>query len=266
MRGERGAALLIALGGLALISALAAAALALTTGPAARAGAAVDRAQASRAAEAAIHRFAAAIARPEERRRAPLDGTVIETTLLDVPLSISAQDLGGLIDLNAAPEPILARLLRATGADGATAARIAGIWEATRARAGARRAFLDPEDALEPLAPEDRAAARPALAHATTRSGRATVALATATAPALAAAADVTLDAARAHVAARAARRGGARLPPAGFNDGALHLDTGRAVRITAIARTARGGRATVTAIVEITPSPAEPLRFLAWR
>ncbi|MEL6794924.1 MAG: hypothetical protein AAFP78_15805, partial [Pseudomonadota bacterium] len=107
---ERGAALLIALGGLALVSALAAAALTLATGPATRAEAALERAAAARAAEATIHRLAAAMARRDLRAAAPLDGTVISTAFFGADVDISGQDVGGLVDLNAADRATLERL------------------------------------------------------------------------------------------------------------------------------------------------------------
>ena len=131
-RSEKGAAFLIALGGLALISALAAAALTLTTAPAARATAAIERAKAERAAEAAIHRLAVAFTRPEERARAPRDGAVVATSFEGAALTISAQDALGLIDINLASAEVLTRLLISTGTTPGDAKAIADGWRAAR--------------------------------------------------------------------------------------------------------------------------------------
>ena len=115
MRREKGAAMLIALGGLALVAALAAAALSLTTGPSARANAAVERAIALRAAEATVHRLAAAMARRDLRGSAPLDGSVVSTEFFGASIDFAAQDVDGLIDLNFADEGVLARLFALSG-------------------------------------------------------------------------------------------------------------------------------------------------------
>ena len=109
-RRERGAAMLIALGGLALVAALSAAALSLAVGPSTRASVAVARAEAMRAAEATAHRLAAAMAQRDLRAAAPLDGTVISTEFYGADVDISGQDVAGLIDLNVADKATIRRL------------------------------------------------------------------------------------------------------------------------------------------------------------
>jgi type II secretory pathway component PulK len=267
-RGERGAALLAALGALTLVGALAAAALPLATGPARRAGAALAQAEAARVAEAAIHRVVAALADPDERRRLPRDGAVIETAFLGARLRLSAQAAGGLVDLDAAPVAMLEGLLAATGAGPDAAARIAAALEAARAAAradGRRRAFAAPEAALAAVPPDDRPALAAALPFATVWSGRATVDRRTAPAPALAAATGAPLAAAQAHVAARALL--GARAPPPPGDPGWLADDDGAGpVRVIATVETAAGGRAEATAVIDATPGPPPRWRLLAWR
>lgn len=262
--GERGAALLIALGGLALISALAAAALSLTSGPMTRAAAAVAEAQATRAAEAAIHRLAAAMAREDLRRAVPLDGAPVSTSFMGAKVDFAGQDAAGLIDLNQAPEAVLARLAEATGA-GDASMEIASIWAEARRRANGRRPFAALEDALGVLPPRLRPLARPALDHATVWSGLASVDPRVATAPALAAAADLPLDLAQGYVAARTVEGRRAALPDAA-DLAALIVSDGAAARLEVRATTPRGGRAAIRATVRATGSPAAPIVFLDWR
>ncbi len=274
--GERGAALLIALGALALVSALAAAALSLASGPAVRATAAEERAKAVRVAEAAVHRLAAAMAQRELRAAAPLDGTVISTTFLGAEVSFSGQDAGGLIDLNAADEATLARLFAAAGpaADESEDGRIADAAESeeiARALAEARRSgtgrggFVTPEAALAALPPALRATALPALAHATVWSGRAQVDPWTATAPAFAAAAGVPLPEARRFVAARLLEGRRAALPAGADFDG-LAISDAAVARLTVRVETPGGGRAEVTAVLRAETSARAPITILAWR
>lgn len=260
---DRGAALLAAIGALALFTALAAAALPLATQPAARAASAAARAEAEALAEAAIHRLAAALTDPAEARALPRDGGVVETTLLDGRLTLSAQDVAGLVDLNAAPGPVLRRLLRVSGAEPAVARRAADALVV--ARAGARRAFAAPAAALQALQGAERAALADALPYATVWSGAPTVDLWSAPAPALAAAGDAPLAQAQAYVARRAAM--GRRVPPPKMDR--AHLASGglgRRLRLTATAEGPMGGRARVTAVVEAAPGPPARWRFLAWR
>ncbi|MEL7462563.1 MAG: hypothetical protein AAFN79_00750 [Pseudomonadota bacterium] len=265
---ERGAALLIALGGLALVSALAAAALSLATGPATRAEAALERAAAMRAAEATVHRLAAAMAARDLRAAAPLDGTVISTEFFGADVGIAGQDVGGLIDLNVADRPALARLfaLFAPGAAENSAEDFADALIEARAADGAGRGgFAGREEALAALPEDLRAAALTAFDHATVHSGRAQVDPSTATAPALAAAANVPLDAAQRYVADRLLNGRRAALPE-GADLSALAVSDLSTARITVRAATPGGGRAAVTAVIRATSSPRAPVRFLAWR
>lgn len=248
--------MLIALGGLALIAALSAALLSLTTAPATRAAAAVERAKAERIAEAALHRLAAAMANERERRLAPLDGAVLETKFMGAAIVVSGQDAAGLIDLNAAPEPVLMRLLAALGIP--EPAATAALW------AGARP-FGSPEAALAALPEDRRAGAAPALPHLTVWSERPTVDPWRATAPALAAAANTTLEEARAFVAARALEGRAAALPP-GADLAALAVSEASTARVAVRATTPAGGRASLTAVIRVSDSPREPVRFLSWR
>lgn len=265
-RGERGAAFLVALGALALVAALAAAALSLAAGPATRAAAAVAEAEARRAAEAAVHRLLAATATETLRRALPLGGEVVSTAFdegfAEARLDLAAQDAGGLIDLNHADEAALARLLTHAGA--AEAAEIAAFWARGREAAGGRGGFATPEAALTVLPEALRAAARPALAHATVWSGRAAVDPETATAPALAAAADLTLGAAQAHVARRALEGRGA--PPPEAPAGAYAASEARTIRFSVRTETAAGGRAAVEVTARFGGSPRRPVEILAWR
>ena len=263
-RAERGAAFLIALGGLALISALAAAALTLTTAPASRAAAAVERAKAERAAEAAIHRLAVAFTRPEERAQAPRDGAVVATSFEGVMLTLSAQDALGLIDINLASSEVLTRLLTVTGAPAEEAETIAEAWVDARGRIG-RRGFTSLEEALAATPPDLIAAARAALAHATVWSGEPGVDPTAATAPALAAAADLPLDVAQSYVAARAFEGPLTPLPPEA-DLSSLRRSEGRVARLSVRVETDRGGRAALTVVIERTGSPRAPIRFLSWR
>lgn len=263
-RSEKGAAFLIALGGLALISALAAAALTLTTAPAARATAAVERAKAERAAEAAIHRLAVAFTRPEERARAPCDGAVVATSFEGAALTISAQDALGLIDINLASVEVLTRLLISTGAAPGDAKTIADGWLAGRQDRG-RRGYTALEDVIAATPAGLTAAAQAALAHATVWSGEPGVDPTVATAPALAAAADLSLETAQTYVATRAFE--GPLTPlPAEADLSLLRRSEGRVARLSVRVETEAGGRAAVTVVMERTGSPRVPVRFLSWR
>ena len=263
-RSERGAALLIALGGLALISALAASALALTSAPAARATAAIERTKAERAAEAAVHRIAVAFTRPAERARAPRDGSVIATSFQGAALTVSAQDALGLIDINLASEDVLFRLLTATGASPDAAASISNAWIDGRQSNG-RRGFTTLENAADAAPSELVETAWFALAHATVWSGEPGVDPATATAPALAAAANLPLDVAQAYVATRAFE--GPLTPlPTEADLSTLRRSQGRVARLSVRIETEGGGRAALVVVMERTGSPRVPIRFLSWR
>ncbi len=263
-RSEKGAAFLIALGGLALISSLAAAALTLTTAPAARATAAIERAKAERAAEAAIHRLAVAFTRPEERARAPRDGAVVATSFEGASLTISAQDALGLIDINLASIEVLTRLLISTGATPSNAKTIADGWLAGRQDLG-RRGYTTLEDVIAATPADLTAAARAALAHATVWSGEPGVDPTVATAPALAAAADMPLKTAQAYVATRAFE--GPLTPlPLEADLSLLRRSEGRVARLSVRVETKAGGRAAVTVVMERTGSPRLPIQFLSWR
>lgn len=262
MRSERGAALLIALGGLALIAALAAAALSVAIAPATRAASAVAQAQATRAAEGALHRLAAAMTDEELRIAAPLDGTVISTTFLDAEIDFAAQDVGGLVDLNAASEDMLARLAAATGVE--RSSEIAALWIAARQPLG-RAGFATLEEALAQLPDDHVDDGALVLRHATVWSGRAAVDPWTATAPAFAAAAQVSLQAAQAFVARRALE--GRRAPlPDGANIAGLAVSDATIARVTVRSRTKNGGRAAITAVLRANRSQAAPVTILSWR
>lgn len=263
-RSEKGAAFLIALGGLALISALAASALTLTTAPAARATAAIERAKAERAAEAAVHRLAVAFTRPDERARAPRDGAVVATSFEDAALTISAQDALGLIDINLASAEVLTRLLIATGAAPDEAKTIADGWLADRQSKG-RRGYTALEDVIAATPADLVAPAQAALAHATVWSGEPGVDPTVATAPALAAAADLPLGIAQGYVATRAFE--GPLTPlPTEADLSLLRRSEGRVARLAVRVETAAGGRAAITVVIERTGSPRVPIRFLSWR
>ncbi|MEM7544351.1 MAG: hypothetical protein AAF367_02350 [Pseudomonadota bacterium] len=262
-RAERGAALLIVLGGLALISALAAMALSASTAPATRAAVAIAQAQANRVAEAAAHRLIAALGRDDLRRVTPLDGTVISTQFFGADIDISGQDMGGLIDINHASEPVLERLLALTGAD--EAAGIAAQWTARRDRSAGRRAFTVPEDALAMLTDDQQRAARAALPHLTTWSGRDLIDPYVATAPALAAISGISLEGAQAFVAERTLTGRQVALPDAA-DDSALAISDAREVRLSIRATTPEGGRASLQVTVRIGRSARAPITILAWR
>ena len=263
-RVERGAALLIALGGLALIGALAAAALTLTTGPATRAAAAVERATAERAAEAAIHRLALAFTLPAERNRAPRDGTVIETNFEGAALVISAQDALGLINVNLSDAPTLSRLLVHSGADPADADELAETWVTTREGLG-RNGFATLSAAAALARPELQDVVETTLDHATIWSGAPGVDPTVATAPALAAAANVPLDVAQAFVARRTLDGPRTPLPPE-VNARTLRRSDGRVARVSVRVETPGGGRASLSVVMERTTSPRRPIIFHAWR
>lgn len=265
MRRERGAAFLIALGALALIAALAAAALSLTAGPATRAAAAVEQARATRIAEAMIHRIASGLALEEVRALAPLDGTVVSTEFLGAKADFALQDAAGLVDLNAAPQPLLTRLLTLTGAPAREAEEIARLWARARAERGGRSAFASVEDALTALPDRLRPAARGAEAHLGTWSALGAVDPWAATAPAFAAAADLPLETAQGFVARRALEGRAAPLPPGADLDGFAASD-GLAIRIAARTETEGGGRAALTAVIRVSASPQRPVEFLSWR
>jgi general secretion pathway protein K len=261
---ERGAALLAALGGLALIGALAASALPLATGPLRRAEAAVAQAEARAAAEGALHRLAAALADASGPGPLRLDGSVVETRFLDAEVIFAAQEIGGLIDLDAAPQAVLERLLAAAGAPPAQAARVAAALAEARRGARGRRAFAAEEAAFAAIAAEDAPTLAAALDYATVWSERPTVDPWTAPAPALAAAAGATLAEAQAFVAARLLAGRAATLPE-GWDRAALAEGDGRVVRLRVTAA-AGEGRATVEAVVALTPAPAPRARILRWR
>lgn len=261
---EKGAAFLITLGGLALISALAATALTLTTAPAARATAAVERAKAERAGEAAIHRLAVAFTRPDERARAPRDGAVIATNFEGAALTISAQDALGLIDINLASEDVLTRLLILTGATPNDARTIANGWILGLQGKG-RRGYTALEDVVAATPTDLKTTAQAALAHATVWSGEPGVDPSVATAPALAAAADLSLETAQAYVATRAFE---GPLTPLPFEAdlSLLRQSEGRVARLSVRVETKAGGRAAFIVVMERTGSPRVPVRFLSWR
>src|SRR5690606_22005246 len=110
----------------------------------------------------------------------------------------------GLVDLNAAPAATLTRLLTLTGASAADADAIVRAWIGARNARKGRAGFPTPEAAVAALPPGLRPAAEAAIGHATTWSWRAAVDPWVATAPALAASADLTLAAAQDFVARRA--------------------------------------------------------------
>lgn len=260
---ERGAALLIALGGLALVSALAAAALSLATAPASRTVAAIERAEAQRAAEATIHRLAAAMADRALLATAPLDGSVISTDFFGADVDISGQDAAGLIDLNEAPRDVIERLFAIF--DEASARAAANSLVSSRNATGGRGGFPTLDAAAAALPPDIRAAAEPALAHATVHSGRAQIDPSTASAPALAAAANIPLDEAQTYVAARLLEGRRAALPT-GADLSALAVSDFTTARVTVRAETPGGGRAEVIVVLRATSSPRAPVKILSWR
>ncbi len=260
---ERGAAMLIALGGLALIAALAVAALSASTGPATRAAAAVAQAEAQRTAEAAVHRLIAAGADADLRRALPADGRVVSTTFYDATLDISGQDAAGLVDLNIATDVVLARLLALTGA--ANADQIAQRWIDARGDDPGRGGFRTVADAINALPADLRAEANAAAPHLTVWSRRTSVDPYLATAPALAAAADIPLAVAQAFVASRTLD--GRRVPvPEGADLTALALSDGTVIGLRVRATTASGGRAALTVVVRFTTSPRAPVTILSWQ
>lgn len=263
---ERGAALLLVLGGLAMISTLAAMALSSSTGPAVRANAAISQAQAERSTEAALHRLIAAVARDELRLAAPLDGTVISTDFFDAKIDFAGQDIGGLIDVNQADEATLARLLAQSGA--ANSAAIARKWIDDRTAdtsSTARRTYRDPEDAIAALPIALRDEGRLVLPHLTVRSGQPTIDPYLATAPALAAAANIDLATAQGFVAARALD--GRQTPlPEGADTSAFGFSESRILRIAVRATHGDGGRASLSAVVRVGRSSRVPITILSWR
>lgn len=262
-RSEHGAALLIALGGLALIAALSVAALSASTGPATRANTAIAQAEATRAAEASIHRLIAAGADANLRRALPADGRVISTKFYGADLDISGQDASGLIDLNAAPEAVLARLLLLTEAEDGE--DIAAIWVEARRGDGKRAGFAHIGDAFKALPSALRAQALPARDHLTIWSSGATVDPFLATAPALAAAADISLAAAQGFVAERTLEGRSAQLPE-GADPAALSVSDGTTVTLKVRATTPTGGRAALAVTVRFTTSPRAPVTILSWQ
>jgi type II secretory pathway component PulK len=261
----RGAALLIALAAATGVATLAAGALPLAGGQSRAAHAALAQAQAARLAEAAVHRAVAALADPRERRALPRDGAVVQADFMGARLTLSAQDVAGLVDLNAADEATLARLMRVAGADPDAARRAAAALAAARSATPDRPAFAAPEAALAALDPSDAALLRAAADWTTVWSGAATVNLWTAPAPALAAAGDASLQEAQTWLLRRAAlgRRAGA--PP--FDARRLSAETdGARTRLTARIETPEGGRAQAQAVVEVSAARPERWRILAWR
>jgi hypothetical protein len=255
--------MLLALGGLALIAALAVAALSASTGPATRAAAILAQAEATRAAEAAVHRLIAAGADPEMRRALPADGRVISTNFYGAELDLSGQDAGGLIDVNTADETVLTRLLSLTGVT--NAASIVELWREPRNRASQQGAFGQIGDALFLLSEEQQAQARPALDHLTVWSGRSTVDPFVATAPALAAAANIPLETAQAYVAARTLDGRSAPLPE-GIDMTNLAVSEGTVIGLKVRATTESGGRAALSVVVRFTRSPRAPVTILSWQ
>ena len=108
-------------------------------------------------------------------------------------------------------------------------------------------------------------AAQNALAHATVWSGEPGVDPTAATAPALAAAADLPVETAQAYVATRAFE--GPLTPlPAEADLSSLRRSEGRVARLSVRVETKGGGRAALTVVMERTGSPRAPIRFLSWR
>ncbi|MEO1612876.1 MAG: hypothetical protein AAFU55_11090, partial [Pseudomonadota bacterium] len=193
-----------------------------------------------------------------------LDGTVISTAFFGADVDISGQDVGGLVDLNAADRATLERLFAQFAPERAEEIA-ATVVEARGAPGAGRAAFASKTDAIAALREPLRSAALPAFDHLTVHSGRAQIDPDTATAPALAAAADVPLDAARRFVAERLLNGRRAVLPEDADLD-ALAVSDLSTVRLTVRAATPGGGRAVVVAVLRATSSPRAPVSVLSWR
>jgi general secretion pathway protein K len=124
IRGERGAALLIVLWMLLLMSLLAAAFVATTRSDLAIARNDVESARARALADAGVSRAVLALAEPNPTLRWRVDGTSYRWAFGGGTVAISIFSEGGKIDLNAAPYEVLESLFRHVGA-GAAAAGLA---------------------------------------------------------------------------------------------------------------------------------------------
>ena len=115
---QRGFALLLVLWVLALLSVLAAGLAAESRSGDQAALTFVALARARAAADAGVTLAVATLIEPNATARWPADGQVKAVRYRDQDISVSVQDEGGKIDLNRAPEALLAGLLTQLGIDG----------------------------------------------------------------------------------------------------------------------------------------------------
>ncbi len=155
MRGqdaERGAALLIVLWMLLLLSLLAAAFISTTRSDLAIARNDIESARARELADAGVARAVLAFSEPDPARRWRADGTRYEWRFGGGTIAVAIVAESGKIDLNAAPRAVLESLFRRAGADAGASARLADAALARReeaaqvqiAAAGAGPAAIDP--------------------------------------------------------------------------------------------------------------------------
>jgi len=134
--GESGLALILVLWVLALLALIAAAFMANTRSEVALVQARIDSARAEALADGAIDWTIARllVMRAQEQFQAraglqrpllPLDGSPVEVEAEGGRMRISVRDLGGLLELNAAPRELLAGVFQALGRSGADAATLA---------------------------------------------------------------------------------------------------------------------------------------------
>lgn len=251
----RGFAALAALWGLAAMALLALALVAMARTDTRRAAHALAQARADAVAEGLLHRAAFALLTGQSPL--PPDGTVIEGTHLGLATRLSAQDVRGLIDLNAAPPEVMERRLEAEpDLQAAPRARLLEAWGKQRGH------FTEPGQfaTLPGMSPDLYARIAPDL----TLSGAATIDPWRAPPPVLAAATGAPPDVIDRFLADRA-RDPATPLPPDFPREG-LDASDGRRLWLRATARDPAGAVAEHAALLTLDPGGTPPYRFAAWQ
>jgi len=277
--GQRGAALLIVLWMLLLLSLLAAAFLSTTRSDVAIARNDVESARARELADAGVARAVLAVGQSDPKLRWRADGTPYTWPFGGGTVSLTIVAESGKIDLNAAPEAVLQTLFRASGADDATSAQLAGEAMARRAANPPLQVvavngaidpgmppFADVEDlgALPGIPPQVLHAAMPLV---TVYSGAATIDPATAPRGVLLALPGASPGDIDQFIAARAAQAEGKGIggaPPPALAP-FLAPATSQAFTVTSDARTDTGARFVRRALVFLRDAQGRPYVVKRW-
>ncbi|MSO77443.1 MAG: hypothetical protein EXQ87_11150 [Alphaproteobacteria bacterium] len=262
---NQGSALLVVLGGLAVMALLASTVLALSGGEARRTRATINAAEARELAAAAVHRIVAALLDPAERAAMPGDGRAIEAALLGGRVTFSIRDERGKFDLNDGLPEVLNRLLLAAGTSPRQASDIVGEWQAWRRPGEAKHRRLYATIGEFGTLPSVGATLYEQLApDLTVHAGSATIDPYAASPALLRAATGAPEPEIAAFLASRAATY--QPPPPAAFETAPFALSDGRIFGIAVEAVAAGGGRAQLEAVVGLTGDPAKPYVFPRWQ